>query len=283
MILRHNIDKSKLTDPNFSFDRINRSLSKLESHPSMNIKPVIDRCLLLGVTLIIEERSKKSISYALNRYLELQCANFKKHEVGSQDLEIIIDTTKFVLRRSVDYYADIYFDYFVFLSISNIVKDGMESNCQLDFHKITHNPQRFWQKGIEYLDSICGGDPESHFALLEELEKITKTGLTEKITPGGAAPVYYEEIAEFFKIMWFPIFKLYDYVLHGKTVEFNREMENYVLEKRKYIEEMEINDDQRYWVDYPLLGCCAFAVDHGIEVSVKTEYAPRYVFDRKIT
>jgi len=45
----------------------------------------------------------------------------------------------------------------------------------------------------------------------------------------------------------------------------------------------ELEDDPRYWIDFPALGCCAFTLDKGIETEIQSEHLPACVYSREQT
>ena len=57
-------------------------------------------------------------------------------------------------------------------------------------------------------------------------------------------------------------------------------LEAFLLSKKAWIEEEKKQDNSQYWIDFPLVSCCKYAFKNGVEITVESDYIPKWLYEK---
>ncbi len=287
MIRRHSFTKEKLPNRitlDYYENRILKSIERIKEGKGVSLYNLKDTPLDIAKTHIIEGYHCE-IKQNLKLSLDLGLGHFKR-VIADNNIEVSLNNVRYNLSSLEDSYGSSYFDWFFLFSIAQILGDEksiIELN-NMDLESINSVKHPFWSLVVNYLKSIALNIQEDVFNLIEQLRQEAVKGMGLVVDENQRKEkIFIENSSELYRILWSPIIELYDDIFYGNESQFNQTLESYLLNKREYIINQELEDDPRYWIDFPLLGCCAYAIDKGLTITVETEYAPQWVYRRDFT
>ncbi len=284
MIKRHIFAKEKLANQqtlDHYKSRLQKSYSRMTEGRPVNLYALKDTPLDVARTHIIK-CSHGDVFSNLELCLQLGIGHFKR-VLAEGLVEININDLIYELSPLDDGYGASFYDWFFLFSLANLIgsKESVAEVVDLDVERINSVAHPFWSVGVKYLKGYVKNNKEVVSKSIEQIRQLVLEGAGLLIDESQRKSiVLIEGGAELLGVLWSPIFELYDDVFYGSADQFNLTLESYVSQKKEYIINQELEDDPRYWVDFPLLGCCAYAIDQGLEITVETEYAPRWLYER---
>ncbi len=77
-----------------------------------------------------------------------------------------------------------------------------------------------------------------------------------------------------------PVTKLIYDLLRNKESEFNKELESALESHKKFWSKSDRKDEYDGWVSLPLLAICSLAFDKGFNITVESEYIPKWLYEK---
>jgi len=213
---------------------------------------------------------------ALIKYLDLGLAHIKRTEATDREVEVeIFDKVFRVTSLENDYGAD-YYDRYQLYNVAKLINSQQHIDKLLQFDQPDPAKDRnpFWRAVYDYIKATELNQDSKRVAAFRRIEELSDSNITTFIGLEGNSLIEQEGIENLRKVYHFSIMDLYECIYQNATIEFEEKLESYIVTKKAEIIRNEQHDDMRYWLDFDLLGVLSTAKRRGMEVKVKTDYAP---------
>jgi len=281
MIYRHQFDISRIANNELLLNyknRIQNSFQRLRDGKKVAFQYLKNDPLEIAKTNIINE-SNHDIYNFLELYLQIGIGNFDRYFTTEDSTEVLINGETFKCEKIDDSGGIDYFNWLNLFSIALILRSQKYLQKIVSLQSKIDDPFKFWKFGSEFLVSVFNQNEKNAPSFLNNIKEIAKQGTSVEFTPSGQNQIQSDDVSEILTILWLPIFELYDFAFQSDHQGFNSKMEEYLLQRKKYIVDKKLIDDGRYWIDFPFLGCCSYAHDAGIKIDIQTEYAPKKIYE----
>ena len=281
-ILRHKFTESKranLETLSHYLGRRDKCIERLNSGKSMNFSALKDNHLKIISTRYFNEIDIPPTSDYLD-YLNLGLVHFDQVACTADELKVNIYNKEFIVQSvESDYGADFNTAYQLY-NVANILKSTNHKRkiVEYDLPFSTQVSPPFWKAIFEYLQLLENNKNDERIKKYEEISDLAKSDTTLFIGIEENKIIQHNGTSLIRQIYHYPLVTLYEHIATNKQLDFDRNLEEYLENKKAHIIENEKNDDPRYWIDFNLLGVLTFAKSCGLSIKLETEYAPKELY-----
>jgi len=281
-IERHNFTKSKIADKETLAhyrNRIEKSFVRITEGKKINLFKLKDTPLNIAKTSIINS-DHNAVYQNLLLTLEIGVGHIKR--VAANDkVSVILNGNEYWFSNIDDNYGASFYDWFFLYSIAILCRSEIHLSelRRLDIKNLNPVSHPFWGVVYTYLIGLANENKEVIFNGIQQIRDVTEEGSSLFIDKNEKKiEITLNEGQELISTLWSPVLELYDCVYYNKPEQFNKTLANYLTRKKNYILVNKLEDDPRYWIDFPALGVCSYASDSGIEISIESDYIPSWLY-----
>jgi len=284
---RHIIERNVESEFHLAVNKFEKTKKKikhyLKNQKAVNLWGFKGRSLRLSIYALVIVDSTVALKGMIS-FLESGIGYLQQEYCDFESLEIELDDEFFEIDGTKKRGGKKLFDWWGLYGVARILRQEHLTNklyslfeeCQ----KITIDP--FWRRSMDLILMI---DEKKDYqeSIISDIESIANYGLVEFHGEDGSSLIKSDEGKDILKHMWLPIMKLYHFAYQKNELEYNKCLEKYLHYKKDWIIKNKEQDNSSYWIDFPVLGCCAYATDQGINITIETEYAPKWVYERRFS
>ncbi len=282
MILRHDIMDSKIANDStieFLFQRLSNAYKRIPLGKKVNLFNLKNAPLSIAITSKVKN-IKDNVFWGINCYLQVGIAHFQRVLTTENAISINIGKEKFTINKENRKHGTDMYTWFELFNAALLLRDSTRQQQLIDLKVLEWNKDGdpFWIKMGRYMISLIGKDEKAKLTCLQNLREESKSDMGLYYGLDGNKVINIEGRSKKLQRLWMPVAELYELALRKEITLFNQQLEIYLQDKKAYIIENEKEDDPRFWINFPLLACCAYAHDLGIKITVKSEYIPDWVY-----
>ena len=213
-------------------------------------------------------------------YVDALITHFQRVLTTQEFIEFQIKGEQFELAKENRKHGTDMYTWFELFNASILLRDTHRQQQLIDLNAIEWNKagDPFWIKMGLYMISLLGDDRAVQLERVQHLRAASGSDMGLFYGIEGNKIIHIEGRSKNLQRLRMPVVELYELAIKGDAILFNQQLETYLLDKKAYIIGNEKEDDPRFWIDFPLLACCAYAYDLGIAITVESEYIPAWVY-----
>lgn len=271
---RHKIDIAKIGTVEYLESRIRKNLAAIASNPDVNFGIVLEKYLNLLRLSILNEDELPYIVKKANDFVHYSILDIHR---SYKDITLEIDQIPYKLNKYQNQFKQNNYNIFFLINMS-LCFDLSDNLKKLLSLPLSENENPYWTTATKYLKSII--NPESDNTNLIEyeniIENISGKGLTTFHSISGDKLIQSDDVKIMHQTLHNPILTLYKLANLKDNDSFNKKLEDYTKEKRKYIGKYKKLHLFEFWIDFKAMGACAFAKQNGLEIIYRTDYIPQF-------
>jgi|GEM_PF-2222670 len=233
----------------------------------------------LAIFRIMNLKNEAKLYDCLNWYIQLGVYHLQQVFTINSSIKIKLGNEEFEIEKATSKSGTSLFDWYNLLTVAILLRNEeyknelyiLVDNCK----KETKDP--FWNRAIDLI-LMCFNKKPFETTILSDLKSIVSSGVVEYSGLEENKLIKSNDSKNIREKMWLPIMELYYLAYLSDNNGFNSLLEEFLLYKKDWILKNKEEDNSNYWVDFPLLACCAYAYDNNIVINVESDYIPAYVY-----
>lgn len=284
MITRHKISRQvaeELDGSYANYENLKRKMLKILGRGgNINLGYLKNKPKYISTYILTANKDFDRLVAFLDEHVEIGIRHFQKEfqQKGRFRIESWGVDYTFDINESSGYKS--LFEWWQLVNVALIIRHNayLDDLLSLVDKCIEDSPaDPFWKTSIDLM-LMCLRRLDLQKSILEDISSIARSGVVTFHGVGGTGLVQSDESSALLQRMWLPVMELYFLAHMGEQGEFNSKLEQHLLTKKQWIIENNEEDNSGYWVDFPLLACCAYAHDRGLNVTVESDYIPAHVY-----
>jgi hypothetical protein len=213
-----------------------------------------------------------------DRYVNLGVLHFKRGVNRDSILKFELDGAFFEIntenstsKRELHHWYDIF-------SVAVLLRNEVQIQkliALLPYYQEKQAFDRFWVRSMDLI-TMCLGYKSYDDNVLNELRSIIGIGDVPYFTLTGVKAI--KATNDDGAKIYLPVMELYYLAYHKDELGFNVLLKEYLLYKKEWLTKKKYNNGYDYWLDFRLLGCCAYAYDLGLRITIQSEYIPLGIY-----
>lgn len=259
-------------------DRIDDLINDLHDEEPANLNSYKSAPFEFGLFSLMCGKNDK-LHMVFTDYLELGVRHLQREFCTDEFLDILFGGKKFTIKSTNKKQGTDVYGWWNLFSMALILRHEVFKKELLEVYTMPQEQENdpFWLRFLDLI-LICAGEKKFEDSILDDITKIVNKGIVGYHDLGRTSTIKSKDATDFRKIMHLPIANLYYHAYQKNEQEFNSTLEQYLLNKKEWIIKNKEENSSFYWIDFPVLGCCAFAYDRGVTITVESEYIPAFVY-----
>ena len=269
---RHKIDISKIGTVEYLENRIRKHLTSIQSNPDMNFRIVLDKYLNLLRLCILNEEELPNIINRAEIFVKYSILDIQR---SFKNITLEIDGVSYNLNKYQNQSKQNNYNIFSLINLC-LCFEFSDSMKELMILSLFEDESPYWINATKYLKKVISPESDTTNLIQYEniIENISGKGLTTFISIGEDKLIESDDVKTLHQTIHNPILTLYKLASQGDDNSFNKKLEDYTEEKRKYIGKFKKLHLFEYWIDFNAMGVCSYAKEKGIDIAYRTEYIP---------
>lgn len=261
--------------------RLKKQFQRIEDGGNVNLKASQQRPLGFATRMVRVQEHLTYLHSGLKYSLDIGLSHYERVMSKEEETTIEIGNAQYTITPEKKIIDKDYHNLGDLASLAILLRDdkAQQRYLNLGIWQPDEPVEQFHFAFAQYLRAIIKNNSAARNAAFTKLQSEVTSDIGLFHTLEGPVASKVRGRGKRMERLFLPVAQLYQYIFEQKEEAFNQLLESYLLDKKEFIIERELENSADYWVDWRLLGCCAYAYDQGINISVQSNYIPQFVYE----